>query len=434
MRAWGLGFGLRAAGFRDVAMAFAADSVRGKNVDPSIVPGVAMFERSQLDDFIAEQAPDAVVFQHWPLLREVKREPDCPIAIDLAGPHLLERRLWKSPDPEVDLREKLEALARADHVVCSGKFQRHYFLPFLVQAGHDARQTLCPVIPFSLSPDMPEPDPEREHDTFVYTGMFLPWQDPEATLRAVVEELEEKDRGKLLFVGGPHPSGDVSGGQFDQLMQFLEKSERVEHHPVMPFDELLGRLRKAGTAVDLMPRNAERELAFPTRTVTYMWAGLPVIHNDYDELAQPISRAKAGWTFDAVAQQDEVRKIVRRLLSHREDVERRGANARDLVRKRYTWDQTIGPLASWCEDPRPRAEKRAPVIAAPATGKASPPRAASSRKRDTISYSPPASVTDTSRGPWYLSPIVFLLALPISAVLVFLLGLAEIARQVTRRG
>ena len=30
--------------------------------------------------------------------------------------------------------------------------------------------------------------------------------------------LEEKDRGKLLFIGGRHPSGDVSGGRFDALM------------------------------------------------------------------------------------------------------------------------------------------------------------------------------------------------------------------------
>lgn len=421
LRAWSLGFGLRAAGLQNVQMAFAADSVRGKAIDTSAVPGVLTFERSRLDEFVEAQAPDAIVFQHWGFLNELKKDHGCPIAIDLAGPHLLERQLWSSPTPEEDLREKLTALSRADFVVSGGKFQRHYFLPFLVQAGHDPRQTLCPVIPFSLSPDLPEPAAARDCQTFFFGGMFLPWQDPEATLRTVVEALEEQERGKLLFIGGPHPAGDVSGGKFDELQDFLKQSDRVEMQNVMPFDEMLARLRHCGTAIDMMPRNAERELAFPTRTVTYMWAGLPVIHNTYDELAEPIERGKAGWTFDTTDQKS-VKKLIVRLLGHREDVKRRSKNAQALVRKHYTWDKTITPLAEWCRDPKPREGKRAPVFASAELSK--PPR----KKRERIAYAPPPAVTDTARGPWYLSPLVFLLALPISAVLVFLFGLAEIVR------
>src|SRR5690606_5452412 len=113
---------------------------------------------------------------------------------------------------------------------------------------------------------------------------------------------------------------------------------------------------QCGTAIDLMPKNAERELAFPTRTVTYMWAGLPVIHNDYDELADPIARDRGGWTFDP-ADQKGLAKLIHRLLGHREDVERRSQNAQSLVRRRYTWDKTIAPLATWCEEPTRREAK-----------------------------------------------------------------------------
>lgn len=440
LRAWSLGFGLRAAGAGEVTLAFAADSVRGRDVPLDAVPGVATFERAGLDDFIAAQSPDAIVFQHWGLVGEMKRTPECPVAIDLAGPHLLERRLWNSPDPEADLREKIRALSRADFVTCSGAFQRHYFLPFLIQAGHDPRATLCPAIPFSLSPGLPEPSPGREYDTFVFSGMFLPWQDPERTLRTLVETLEAKDRGRLLFIGGPHPGGDVSGGRFDALQEYLAGHPQVEVAGVMAFEDLLGRLRRCGAALDLMPRNAERELAFPTRTVTFMWAGLPVIHNDYDELAEPISRAKAGWTLDP-GDMKGFGRLINRLLSHHEDVRRRSDNARKLVQDNYTWDRTTEPLARWCARPEPRKGKQpllVPVAVEPSPGAAeetpaSRPRRGTPRQTALERRPPIPPITTTARGAWYLSPIVFLLALPLSAALVFLFGLVEIARMVVRK-
>jgi hypothetical protein len=104
------------------------------------------------------------------------------------------------------------------------------------------------------------------------------------------------------------------------------------------------------------------------------------------------------------------------------------------VRRNYTWDKTIKPLADWCREPHERDGKRAPVFPSVEVAKPQMTAAAPRReRRDQISYSPPRAVTDTASGPWYLSPIVFLLALPLSAVLVFLFGLAEIARMVLKR-
>ena len=435
LRAWGLAFGLRSAGMTKVTIAFAADAVRGKNFE-SQMKWVKVFERAQLDDFIAQESPDAIVFQHWGLFREVRRPLPCPVAMDLAGPHLLERQLWGSSDPQADLREKLTALSQVDFVVCSGQFQRHYFLPFLVQAGHDPKSNLCPVIPFSLSPDLPEPSRDRDHAAFFFGGMFLPWQDPEGTLRSTVKVLEEKKRGKLVFVGGPHPSGDVSGGRFAALEEMLQRSAVVERAPVMAFDAMVTRMRSCGVAIDLMPRNVERELAFPTRTVVYMWAGLPVIHNNYDELADPIAEAKAGWTFDP-SDLLGVEKLITRLIGHREDVERRSENAQKLVRERYTWDKTIEPLAQWCAAPHKREGKRAVAIQVPSQESApierrDSPSRGKRKSLGTIEYSPARNLTDTSTGPWYLSPAIFVLALPISIFLALFFLLVELARLVLR--
>ncbi len=426
MRAWALAEGLRSAGFDDLQIAFAADASRGVEI---ALPGhVQKFERAALDDFIAEQSPDIVLFQHWGLFDSIKREIECPVAMDLAGPHLLERRLWNSLRPAEDLAQKLRALARADFVVCSGQFQRHWFLPFLVQAGHEPTPTLCPVIPFSMSPNTPPPEADRIRDRFLFAGMFLPWQDPEATLRTTLEVMDDKDRGSLLFIGGPHPAGDVSGGRFDSLLEFLKQHPRVTMEGTMSFDELSTRMANCGAAIDLMPRNAERELAFPTRTVTFLWAGLPVIHNDYDELAGPIDREKAGW----IQSPDDLaglRQRIGRLVSHHEDIDPRSANAQELVRREYNWEKTITPLADWCADPKPRAGRGELLMPVQADVK-SEATASAKRTLGTVTYSPPSAVTETERGPWYLSPVVFALALPVSVALVLLFALAELVRLV----
>ncbi len=432
LRAWGLKEGLKSTGKFDVSLAFAADAIRGNEDSIQLPAGVETFERKDLSEYIRKQSPDILVFQHWSLLKECKEEIECPVAIDLTGPHLLERRLWNSSDPTGDIREKISALSRADYVVCSGKFQRHYFLPYLFQAGFTPDKPLCPVIPFSVSPELPPIPADRDFSTFVYAGMFLPWQNPSLVLNCLIDMLEEKGKGRLVFMGGPHPSGDVSQGRFDALMERLSGSKCVEVHGLLPFEEFVKKIRRCGGAIDLMRRNSERELAFPTRTITYLWAGLPVIHNNFDELAPLITEANAGWALHP-EDEKEIRKRLKRLLAHQEDLSRRSENAQQLVTKHFTWDKTIAPLADWCEKPE-RRERSVSISLAEST-KAEAPKdrtrkrgRPANRKKETQEIAATAPLTDESRGPWYLSPVVFILALPICAVLLLLFGLAELMR------
>lgn len=439
LRAWGLANGLRSAGFERVTLAFAADAVRGREGGTEVVPWVRQVERAGLVDLVSELRPDAIVFQHWGMMRDLRRDPGCPVAVDLAGPHLLERRLWGSKDPAGDRREKLAALSRADHVVCSGQFQRCYFVPFLMEAGFDARsKDLCPVIPFSLSPELPEAAPDRSIRRVFFGGMFLPWQDPAASIERTLRVVAQHADGGLVFVGGPHPSLDVSEGRFDALMERLSKDARVERHGVLPFDRMLGLMRGCGLALDLMPQNPERLLAFPTRTITYMWSGLPVLHNNYDELARPIEAGKAGWTFPP-DEPDLFESSLSRIMRSQGEIQRRSENAQRLVRAEYTWDRTIGPLAEWCKAParrtRPAVVALPGDLAAPPEPGAGPQSQSPARRerRERVGYSPRVAVTGPNRHAWLLSPIVFLLALPISMMLVAIFALGELVRRLATR-
>ena len=112
---------------------------------------------------------------------------------------------------------------------------------------------------------------------------------------------------------------------------------------MVPHDQLLRNYAGAGAALDLMACNLERELAFTTRTVEYLWCGLPVIYNDYAELATWIREYDAGWTLDP---HDEaaIRRTVSGILDQPGRLETYGRNAQRLVREQLTWNRTIEPL------------------------------------------------------------------------------------------
>lgn len=354
LRAWGLAQGLHGRQFQ-VEIAMAADSAQGPV--PELHGGVAIsiFQRDHLTERVRAARPDVLVMQHWGLMDRLG-DVDCPLAIDLAGPHLLERTFWGTPSLEQDLEQKIAALRRADFLTCSGEFQRKYFIAFALQSGFDlADPHLLPVIPFSVAPELPT---EREHDatTFAYCGMLLPWQDPRAGIVALVETLAARGKGRLRLIGARHPTHDVSMGKFDALLAQLATSPRVSLEPPRPFNDLEDLLVSCGVAIDLMARNAEREIAFTSRTVVYLACGLPVVHDNYSELSGLIEQYDAGWCLDPEDAQ-AAKALFARLLDDPAEAERRRENARRLVRERLTWDRTIEPLARWCADPRPREKK-----------------------------------------------------------------------------
>ncbi len=356
LRAWSLAKGLCAAGV-DARAAMPASILTGR-FDPATEPySRHVYPDASVVKFIEQERPEAVVLQHWGMMARVGDLP-CPVAIDLAGPHLLERRLWGQSNLSADQNAKIAALRRADFVVCSGQWQRMYFLPWLMEAGFDpADPTLCPAIPFSWAPEGPLPRStmpgESEELTFVSGGVLLPWQNPLPSLEILLAEMDQANCGRLIFCGGAHPSMNVAGGETVRLLETLEKHPRVQMQPLMPFDDWLKLISTADVAFDLLPFNNERQIAFPTRTSMYLWSGLPVIHADYDELGSWIQQSQAGWALDP-ENEGVLRQTIRSILLDRSQISRAAANARTLGEKRLNWATTIGPLADYCRNPRRR--------------------------------------------------------------------------------
>jgi len=379
LRAWGLAQGLKTHGFH-VTIATPLEGDQAHAQQASNPPGIRFFDRPHLGNLIGEMDPDVVVLQHWGLAYALPVRLPCPLVIDLAGPHLLERFYWGNKDDQRDLQEKLAALRRADFITCGGEYQKHYFYPYLRIAGWDLSNAQIPVTPFSVPPE-PRAEPLPTGDiTFIYGGAFLAWQNPEKAIRCLLEEMDSAGAGRLLFYGGAHPGLDASAGRFVSLHQALKGHPRVEMRGWKPFQELLSLYATEGhVALDLMERNPERELAYTTRTMIYLYCGLPVIYNNYSEISQLIKKHDCGWTLNP-DDESSFRTTVQNILNGRVDLATLRNNARGAAMKQ-TWDKTINPLVQYCsapyyrtkESPAPAAAQCNVTPAVSTTSKTAPP-------------------------------------------------------------
>ncbi len=370
LRAWGLGQGFLARG-HDVAfsMPWSAVDVLRERYDVAPQAEDLAWKPFAMHEVAERVQPDLIVVCGWSIFDSLGLDPGqpIPVVLDQHGPHMLERHFQGAGLEHVNADEKRLALQAADYFSCAGERQLPYFRDWLRSAGWSEEECADRsfAIRFSLSPELPPRTPSGEL-TFVYGGVWLPWQDPTNGLTALVEQLERRGRGCLQLFGGKHPWLHISGGVFTQLTGRLERSDRVVNAGQVEHAELIRRYTSAHVAIDLMARNPERELAFTSRTVEYLWCGLPVIYNDYSELSELIARYDAGWTVDESRRKD-VDAVLDEIFESPEVVERKSANAQALVRDLLAWDSTIEPLDRLVGEATRRAsavpfERRSPTL------------------------------------------------------------------------
>jgi glycosyltransferase involved in cell wall biosynthesis len=348
LRTWGIGQGLEAHGHEVIYSLPVPCLSRGYEIPRSFTDYAWDF--TGVEKVVRRTNPDVVVFSHWPSV-QLERKLDLPTVLDFHGPHMLEREMQGYGDRSSNAWHKVQALRKADFFTCAGDKQRAYFLGWLTAAGIPLAANIIATIPVALSPAMPEHRWTDGEPVFVYGGVFLPWQDPTAGLRALVRAMESRGLGRLQFYGGSHPVYEIKRSeQFQEMTDELGRCARVAHMGYVSHDRLIEDYCQAHVALDVMARNPERELAFTTRTVEYMWCGLPVIYQDFSELSNLIREYEAGWVVDP-SDTVQVESAVVEALTEPAEVRRRGQNAQQLVRERLVWDRAIEPLDAFCRDP-----------------------------------------------------------------------------------
>ncbi len=321
------------------------------------------------DAILRRVKPDVVLFasnwDHFNLSSAV----GVPVVIDLHGSRLVETRMWGDP---VDANHKVRVLSRADCLLCAGRRQRSYFYGWLLQANRVPEgEHFIRYVPVSQDPALPEhayPDTaDRDAPVLVSGGGWFPWQDQSQAIFAACRELLARDRGSILLYGTPHETPHTSPEErairqvYREVQAIAARSRRVRIGGYVGRQELLRVYRGASVALEAMRRNFERELAFTTRTIEYLWCGLPVLYNDYAEIAEHIRDYDAGWTVDP-ASDAAIAAALEEIFEDPAAVRRKGGNAQRLVRDRFTWDKTILPLLEFVQAPR-KAARVKPVLA-----------------------------------------------------------------------
>ena len=300
------------------------------------------FDGSNQQEVIARTQPEVILCGHWPAMT-LPYKPAQTVIIDLAGPHLLERHYQKSPNQTGATLGKLNALSNADYFIVSGPSQRLYFLSFLLRAGIEQPENRIITVPMPLNPVRPQKRGSIGYPHFVFGGVFLPWQDPSFTLQKAAERITAEKRGRLTLIGGKHPNYPIKEGVYAKLFRSLSDNPLVTTKPMLPFEHFLEELASADVALDLMKWNLERQLAVTIRSTTYLWAGLPVIYNNFADLAQVIQRYDAGWCI-APEDPDSLSRVFDEIFGSPETVGRKAANASRLADEVFAWDKAVHPL------------------------------------------------------------------------------------------
>lgn len=362
LRALNLGLALAECGHR-VVFAIPKDCLKN---DIDTVPPVlerVSYEINDLGLVIDQVGPELILFANWGLAVNSPRK-DIPTITDMNGSLVLENYYRGRKDIFFDSIAKLRSFGCTDLILAGSEAQKVYLTTWALAAGIPPGDLRIEVVPFSLAPEIPVKRPQ-EGLQVVMAGYDWPWLQGVNSVKAVADGLGQKENCYLhLFTAKPDyndvlehedSSGDASG----QLHAM--RHARVIHHDAVCFDSLVETLAQSSLALDVWQKNPERELAFSSRTVAYLWAGLPVITGNYGELSQLIDEYQAGWLVNP-ENPAEIKEIVGSLMEHPATILEYQKNARRLFSDRFSREKTIKPVDDFCRTPV-KGRRASPLIA-----------------------------------------------------------------------
>lgn len=309
--------------------------------------------------------------------------PGAPLVLDLYNPVQLELLARFGPAPSAGdrlllafvRRRLLALLRRAEVVLCASERQRAFWLGWLGAAGRlnprqldgdaDARRLLLQV-PFGLEADgAPAPGGAlvracvgEDEQAILWWGGLWDWLDPGTAIRAVELLRREGKRVGLVLPAANRPGAAAmaASGRAEEEARargLWGRGRGVCALPAwVPYAERRAILDGAAVAVSCHVPSLEAELAFRTRLLDCLWAGLPVVATEGDELSARAARDGWGRTVppgDAAA----LAGALAALLAP--EANARARAAAHAARPAASWDRSAEPLLRWLAAPRSSA-------------------------------------------------------------------------------
>ncbi len=271
----------------------------------------------------------------------------------------------------------LDAIACADHIMCASEKQRDLWIGALlaerriVPRLYDRDPTLRELIdcvPFGLPNAPPEDnglDPLRERfpaiaaddEVVLWNGGIWAWLDAPCAIRAIEILGERWPRAKLVFMGAATlPAARAAQAQARALASELGLLDRQVffNDEWVSYEQRAGWLLRSACVISTHTDHLETRFAFRTRMLDALWATLPIVCTEGDDLADRVARENLGV---AVAPADPmaVASALEQVL----------VNGREHYRQQLlaaaaeqTWSRVAAPLVSWVSNPATYSSSR----------------------------------------------------------------------------
>jgi glycosyltransferase involved in cell wall biosynthesis len=272
-----------------------------------------------------------------------------------------------------------EQLRRADCVICASERQQTLWLGALSSVGRVNPLTYSAdpdferfvrVVPFGL-PSTPAVQTRHaikgvvdgiapDDKVLIWGGGIYEWFDPVTLVEAVGLVAAEHPEIKLFFMSARHFNPDVP--EMKVLGDTIETSDRLGltgrhvffNENWVDYEDRVNYLLDADAGVSTHPTHLETRFSFRTRTLDYLWTGLPIVSTDGDSFADLVREHELGIVVPPADPAALAAALVR-VLYDQELRDRAAANAA-VVRDRFVWENALAPLVDFCERPSRAAD------------------------------------------------------------------------------
>ena len=265
-------------------------------------------------------------------------------------------------------------LLTGDAFVCASEHQRDFYLGGLATLGRltpdgyradPSLRSLVDIVPFGIDPLPPSrsapgfrslvPGFEPEDVVLLWGGGVWNWFDPLTVITAVGELARSRPRLRLVFLGLHHPNPEIEEmamtGRALRLAEQLGLRDRTIafNEGWVPYEDRGAWLADADIGVSAHFDDVETRFSFRTRLLDCIWAGLPTVSTEGDDVGELIARAGGG----RVVAVGDVDAWVHALADLIDDEQARleARRAMEALRPVFAWPRVTERLAELLDQP-----------------------------------------------------------------------------------
>jgi glycosyltransferase involved in cell wall biosynthesis len=262
-----------------------------------------------------------------------------------------------------------------DFFVCASERQRDWWLGLLEANGRvnfwthqedPSLRRLVDVVPFGLPQVAPRhtrqvvkgvwPGIGEQDRVILWGGGIWPWLDPLTAIRALASIWEQRQDVRLVFPGTRRPNAVLANIPASHVEAARELANQLDllnkgifFGDWIPYDDWPNVLLESDVALTLhFEDTLETRLAFRSRTLDYIWAGLPVVATRGDATSELISAHQVG----ILVPGQDVHAVAQAILCLLDTPRQTFADRFEQIHQTLTWEHAAQPLIEFCRHPR----------------------------------------------------------------------------------